>query len=404
MDMNSLSASNPFEGIKARSFNPGEPVFLQGQKVTEFFGVVEGRFAKICSAKPPANCELASYINTASFVELIDKPDQVFGEIEAFLNRPQPYSVFALDPSDTIKIPVNEENLRSTLNKSPRYGIFTCISFARRLKNTLARFSAIVKEEDNIQKQIQAGARAYLAVLNEIEQIVGHGRSDVLLTQGKEHPAFELAHSITAATPTKPLTSSIYNAVIRPPTNPDKMMKFPTGTMICKKGTIGDRLFILMDGIVEVLLGPNHSVQIARPGSIIGEIAVLLNLATTKPEMMRTADVVCSTPVSAIVLGLDHVEDYLEKNPEVLTNLLLALTDRTQETLLLEETSKYRLNQKLFGQLRHFLEGHHMIATGLSRRSQNIAYNRPFRFAAQQSRQIYNHFSHAVQVMQAREY
>jgi len=382
-----------------KSFNPGEPVFLQGDKVSEFFGVVEGRFAKICSPKPPTPAELANHINSASFLEVVDKPDQVFGEIEAFLNRPQPFSVFAIDPAGAVSISVKEDKLRWTLNRKPRFGIFTCISFARRLKETLSQFSNVLKEEETIQKLILSSARAYLAVLNEIEQIVGPGRTDPLLAEAKQHPAFEAAHLLSTAAIGKPQTSSIYNAVIRPPANADKMMRFPAGTLICKKGSLGDRLFILMEGVVEVILGQNHSVQIARPGSIIGEIAVLLNLSSAKPEMMRTADVFCATPVAAVVLGLDQVEDYLERNSEVLTNLLLALTDRTQETLLLEETTKHRLNEKLFGELRHFLEGHHLIAKGLIRRSGNIAYDRPFRFAAQQSRQIYNSFTHALETL-----
>ncbi|HNW34222.1 MAG TPA: cyclic nucleotide-binding domain-containing protein [Candidatus Ozemobacteraceae bacterium] len=384
------------------TFNPGEPVFFQGECRQEFYGLQQGRFAKV---KLPGNGNdgsLAKQLAGATLIEIIDQPGQIFGEIDALLNKPQEYSVFALDPSGVTSISTNEKSLHERLTATPQIGIKTCISLARNLHAAIFRFSRLIQSEEELQRLELSSSRALLAAMNEVEQIGGPSSKAAaqILEFARSHAAFELAAQITSDGHVLNTSSSVYNAVMRPPAAPEKIQSFAAGTVICRKGAIGDRLFILTEGVVEVVLGPNNHVQIARPGSIIGEIAVLLNLDTPASEMRRTADVVCSTPVSAIVIGLDQVDEFFKEKPAILTSLLFALTDRMEETLQLESGARKRLNELLYKGLRHLLEAHHGIASRLDvLREKYLAMERPFNFCAQQSRQIYNAFASALEKM-----
>jgi CRP-like cAMP-binding protein len=381
-----------------RTFNPGEPVFHQGQVCKEFFGVIEGRFAKVQLPEAPGSGDISGLLARARLIEIFDKPHQVFGEIEALLERPQPYSVFALAPAEAISIPVSEDSLLASMVRTPQCGFYACLSLARQLRDSLAHFSRVSREDEAIDKLLYTSARAYKALLQEIEQVAGPGKSLDILEVGRTHPAWVTAEQILeAGTPTRS-SNSVYSATIRPPAKRDQAVKFNQGSLICKRGCLGDRMFILLEGGVEVVLDVNTRVQIARPGSVIGEIAVLLNLAAKTPNITRTADVICASPVSAIVLGLEDVEEFLAKNPDVLTNLMLALSERTKETFMLGDGLARRIHHKLMTQLRHFLEGHHRIASLLQQRNNNRAFDRPFTFAAQQTRQIYTAFAQSLEV------
>ncbi|HOY66020.1 MAG TPA: cyclic nucleotide-binding domain-containing protein [Candidatus Ozemobacteraceae bacterium] len=378
------------------TFNPGEPVYFQGERRREFYGLHQGRFAKVLLPAASGDTPLAGQLARATLVEIIDQPGQVFGEIDALLNKPQEYSVFALDPSGVMPIPAVGQSLRDKLAEVPQVGIKTCISLARNLHQAIERFSRLVQQEEELQRLQLTSARALLAAINEVEQLGGATMPAIaaVLEFARNHKAFELAAQLTAENRIPGVSPSIYNAVMRPPETPEQTQRFSTGSILCRKGSIGDKLFILLEGVVEVVLGPNHRVQIARPGSIFGEIAVLLNLEAATPEMRRTADVVCATPVSAIVIGLDQAAAFFREKPEILTNLLFALTDRMEETLQLENGIKRRLNELLFQELRHLLEAHHGIALRLNGvRERHLAMERPFNFCAHQSRQIYTSFA-----------
>jgi len=55
-----------------------------------------------------------------------------------------------------------------------------------------------------------------------------------------------------------------------------KTIEISKGTTLCEEGTIGNELFILQSGAIDVLIKGNKVASISEPGSIIGEIALLL--------------------------------------------------------------------------------------------------------------------------------
>jgi CRP-like cAMP-binding protein len=154
-----------------------------------------------------------------------------------------------------------------------------------------------------------------------------------------------------------------------------------------------------VEGVIEIPLGNDTVIQIARPGSVIGEIAVFLNLASRIPNVKRTADCICATTVKAIVLDLDQVEPYLGEHPQLLTDLLIAMTERTKETHSLIAMARNRLREKLFSRLNLPLLGFNQLAHALESYSTNLAFAKPFTFCAYQARQIFNRFKESLAIL-----
>jgi CRP-like cAMP-binding protein len=57
---------------------------------------------------------------------------------------------------------------------------------------------------------------------------------------------------------------------------------------------------------------------------------VFLNLDAEVPDMRRTADVVCATDLTAIVVHLSQVEEFFLKQPVIMTRMLMAMVNRSE--------------------------------------------------------------------------
>ena len=94
---------------------------------------------------------------------------------------------------------------------------------------------------------------------------------------------------------------------------------FAPGTVLLAEGETSGRLYILAEGSVEVLRGDTQVAVLGEPGSIFGEMSVLLN----RPH---TATVRATSPVGVFVF--DDAESFLKANPEVAFLLGRLLAER----------------------------------------------------------------------------
>lgn len=381
------------------TFSPGQPVFFQGESRQEFYGLCQGRFAKVKLTNTAPDIPMTKRLASAVLLEIIDQPGQLFGEISALLKKPHEFSVFSLDHSEATTIPASEEFLQKVVASRPEIGLKTCISLARTLHATLDQFAKLVECEDSLRRLQTTSAQALISVTKEIKQI-GSGTFSTITSVMEfmhMHEAFKQAEHLARRYRSKP-SLSVRNAVIPPPVLPEKTQQFTSGTIICRKGLPGDRLFIITQGVVEVFLSNEHRIQIAQPGSIIGEIAALENIGREQCNIRRTANVVCITPVSAIVIELGTIHEFFDSHPSILSNILFALTTRMDETMQLVSEVRTAIRELLNSGLRHFLEAHHGVATRLDvLRKKHPALERPFHFCAHQSRSIYNAFATALE-------
>jgi CRP/FNR family cyclic AMP-dependent transcriptional regulator len=80
------------------------------------------------------------------------------------------------------------------------------------------------------------------------------------------------------------------------------------GAMLLSEGKTSGRLYILAEGSVEVLRGDTQVAVVEEPGSVFGEMSVLL-------KRPHTATVRAVTPVTVFVFA--DAERFLKSDPEV---------------------------------------------------------------------------------------
>jgi CRP/FNR family transcriptional regulator, cyclic AMP receptor protein len=80
------------------------------------------------------------------------------------------------------------------------------------------------------------------------------------------------------------------------------------GTVLLSEGETSGRLYVLAEGAVEVLRGDTQVAVVDEPGSVFGEMSVLL-------KRPHTATVRAATPITVFVF--DDAERFLKSNPEI---------------------------------------------------------------------------------------
>jgi len=86
------------------------------------------------------------------------------------------------------------------------------------------------------------------------------------------------------------------------------LVEFPADEVLLPEGTTSGHLYVLKDGMVEVLRGDTQVATVGEPGALFGEMSVLLN----RPH---TATVRTMTPCTFYVF--DDAASFLRSNPEI---------------------------------------------------------------------------------------
>jgi len=133
--------------------------------------------------------------------------------------------------------------------------------------------------------------------------------------------------------------------------------KFEAGDVLMREGETSGKLLVLIEGEVEILKG-NHKINIvSEPGSVFGEVSVLLNLphmATVKVakpsklyELTNTEDFLESDNVSwqvATILAkrLNNITNYLVDLKKMATENeeKLSMACEVLETLIHQQNNK----------------------------------------------------------------
>ena len=95
----------------------------------------------------------------------------------------------------------------------------------------------------------------------------------------------------------------------------------PPGTILCKEGTVGDEMYILNSGSLEVLIGGNRITTISEPGTIIGEMALLLG--ETRAATLKAMNNVVVTPIKK-----SDLKDISEKESGIFLSIAISLARR----------------------------------------------------------------------------
>lgn len=103
-----------------------------------------------------------------------------------------------------------------------------------------------------------------------------------------------------------------------------EQMFFPPGKSIIKAGDVGEEMFIIGHGIVDVVIKDKGVVATLREGQFFGETALL-------QEVVRNADVNAQTYCDLYKLSKESFLDVIKKYPELLKNMENILKKRSTD-------------------------------------------------------------------------
>jgi CRP-like cAMP-binding protein len=95
------------------------------------------------------------------------------------------------------------------------------------------------------------------------------------------------------------------------------------GKRLVSEGRFGYEFFVIQNGTAEVMRGDEHIADLG-PGDFFGEMALL-------GDTVRNADVVCSTPMTALVMTDSAFRSLARRMPDVAEEIRAACRRRTQE-------------------------------------------------------------------------
>ena len=125
---------------------------------------------------------------------------------------------------------------------------------------------------------------------------------------------------------TVPLFASLQPKVINFLMEIAREVEYPANTLLFHEGDPGDRLYIIIDGVLEALtaLGRSeeHVLRVCEPGEYIGEMCFF------NPSRVRSASVRTRTPVRLLELARDDFEALFRRRPSVAYAIAQGLTQR----------------------------------------------------------------------------
>ena len=101
----------------------------------------------------------------------------------------------------------------------------------------------------------------------------------------------------------------------------DQVEEFPRGSVICEQGTMGNEMFILQSGVIDVLINNNQVATIEEPGTVIGEMAMLLG-------EKRSATLMAKNGVVLTRISRDDLKKIAEKDLSIIKTVMEALAKR----------------------------------------------------------------------------
>ncbi|UCH27611.1 MAG: Crp/Fnr family transcriptional regulator [Trueperaceae bacterium] len=103
-------------------------------------------------------------------------------------------------------------------------------------------------------------------------------------------------------------------------------LHFEAGEAFIRQGELGDCLYLLVDGTVDIVIQGVGVVAQREPKSVIGEMAIL-------SRQPRTADCIAKTDVTALKIGYHDFWELLAEKPPLALGVIKVLAQRLDEAV-----------------------------------------------------------------------
>ncbi|MDD5091532.1 MAG: cyclic nucleotide-binding domain-containing protein [Candidatus Wallbacteria bacterium] len=320
--------------LSVKNLISGDYVCFQNDPSTHIYMLEEGELEVIiadgCDTVSPEILEQKGRV-----VAKLSGRKVTFGEIGAILGTVRTASIRAATPSRVTMIPTSSRALLETVKNNPKLGLSIAISLTGRLKETNGRIAALDRLLKSALAKVEYSCRVYLALcvkLSEKRSLPGIGKwVSELHEDAKRSPYYTKAIMMAKKKTPEPFVEKKPEELLDLGIDLSNIKDFDTGEIICREGEEGREMYILASGRLGVFVGEQRVATISRKGSVIGEIAVLLGYRTGRYEK-RTATIRTITASQLVVVPGDNLEDYLQKDPDIIAHIAKELAERLPQT------------------------------------------------------------------------
>lgn len=358
--------AGPGFSMLSKTFHPGDFVCFQNDQSEHIYMLEEGELDVIVTETEKISQELVEKMGKT--VAQLKGKKVTFGEIGAILGTPRSASIRAVTKSQITLIPTSSKGLMATTMKNPKLGLSIAISLVRRLKDTNSKITVLDKLLKDVHSKVEYNSKAYLVLCNKFGQKRSANKWGIWLTEVHENAkrspfylkAVKYGKKKIEQEPPMPLRNETGMELNFDLSN---IKDFDMGETICTMGEEGKEMYILTSGRLGVFIGEQRVATISKKGSIIGEIAVLLGYTSGRYEK-RTATIKTVSAAQMIVIPGDNLENYLQRDPEIMAHITKDLAERLPVTNAAYMNTRNELMKLLpdldcadeFGAMRKILE------------------------------------------------
>ncbi len=121
----------------------------------------------------------------------------------------------------------------------------------------------------------------------------------------------------------------------------DNVTEYEKDTLICEENTVGNEMYILQKGTIDVSVGGNRVATISDQGTIIGEMALLLG-------EKRTASLKAKNNVVLTKISKSGLKEFTEKQGEIFLTIVQSLAKRHYYNIIkIQDINKRIIEQNL---------------------------------------------------------
>jgi CRP-like cAMP-binding protein len=102
--------------------------------------------------------------------------------------------------------------------------------------------------------------------------------------------------------------------------NSSELKTFKAGEVIFRQGQVGDFMYVVQDGEVDILLH-NHVIETVEPGGILGELALIDN----RP---RAASAIARTECKVVPIDETRFEYMVQQTPHFAIHVMEVMAER----------------------------------------------------------------------------
>jgi len=124
----------------------------------------------------------------------------------------------------------------------------------------------------------------------------------------------------------------------------DKMVEYSRGSVICEENSQGEEMYILQSGAIDVFIGGNCVATIEEPGTVSGEMALLLG-------QKRTATLKAKNSVVLTRITKKDLKEVAQKESSILQAIALSLAKRHYYNVIkIADITEKTVNHQLDGE------------------------------------------------------